>query len=302
MYRWYEKSAVCYVHLSDFEISPKELGETKSLKEKDGLEQQLQLKRRFRHSCWFTRGWTLQELLAPQRLLFFDANWKRIGSRDELAQEIFRSTRIDKDYLRRDLWSKQLSRASIATKMSFASRRVTSREEDMAYCLLGLFDVNMPLLYGEGAKKSFQRLQIEIMRHSFDDSLFAWTSDQHMSGMLAIKPSYFANSGDVMCYDDKEMVFKPPWSMSSRGLEYPIPDYLPLEGLVPIYLNCYKKGTGAICIQLKLQGKTAVRIDCDIMDKAEYRQRYDPSRYDFDDAHALTRMVYVAQPKGRHWL
>ena len=299
MYRWYKNSAVCYVHLSDVEHSPKELDELNlqnAYTEQQRLEQRAKFKQKFRQSCWFTRGWTLQELLAPDRLIFFSTNWKTIGDRREFAEEISRSTNIDIKYLQKYPWSQPLSRANVAAKMSFASRRVTSREEDMAYCLLGLFDVNMPLLYGEGAIKSFQRLQIEIMRNSTDDSIFAWTSDMAASGMLAPNPRYFANSDDVVCYNGKEKVFKPPWSMSSRGLEFPILDRLPQKGLVPIYLNCYKKATGNICIQLRLQGKTAVRTRCDIMDEARYPQLYDHSLYDRDDAHVLTRMVYVKQP------
>lgn len=280
MYRWYQNSTVCYVYLSDVERS----------------EQQVEFKRQFRHSCWFTRGWTLQELLAPKRLIFFDANWNAIGDRQELAQEIYLSTKIDTKYLATR--SSLISSASIAKKMSYASRRVTSREEDMAYCLLGLFDVNMPLLYGEGAIKSFQRLQIEIMRNSIDDSLFAWTSDLPASGLLAPHPSYFAHSDDVESTNDRKHFFKPPWSFSSRGLEFPIPDRLPAKGLVPIYLNCYKKPTGTICIQLRLRGKTAVRTKCGIMHEAGYPQLYDRSMYDLDEAHVLTRMVYIEQPSA----
>ena len=296
MYKWYENSAVCYVYLSDVEISPKEMGEANSLREQDWLEQQVELRRRFRSSCWFTRGWTLQELLAPDLLTFFDANWKMIGSRGELAQEICLSTKIDTKYLMKYNGSTPISSASIAKKMSFASRRVTSREEDMAYCLLGLFDINMPLLYGEGAIKSFRRLQIEIMRNSIDDSLFAWTSDLPASGMLAPQPSYFAHSDDVEWTNDRRRFFKPPWSFSSRGLEFPIPDRLPMRGLVPIYLNCFREVTGVICIQLRLRGKRAVRTRCSIMDEAGYPQFYKRIMYDLDNGHVLTRMVYIEQP------
>ena len=295
MYRWYENSALCYVYLSDVELSPKKLSKAKSPREQDWLEQQVELKRKFRHSCWFTRGWTLQELLAPKFLICFDANWNAIGNRRELAQEISLATKIDTKYLIKNDKSPELLKASVAQKMSFASRRVTSREEDMAYCLLGLFDVNMPLLYGEGAIKSFHRLQIEIMKNSTDDSLFAWTSGLPASGMLAPKPSYFANSDHVRLTDNLKRIFIPPWSFSSRGLEFPIPDHLPVQGLVPIYLNCYEETTGVICIQLRLRGKTAVRTRCGIMDEAGYPQLYDCSMYGFDDAHLPTRMVYIEQ-------
>ena len=302
MYRWYENSAVCYVYLNDVERSPKELHQyilQNSCTGEEYLEQQIEFRQQFRQSCWFTRGWTLQELLAPNHLIFFSANWKTIGDRREFADEISRSTNIRTRYLKTYPYQryKPLSSASVATKMSFASHRVTSREEDIAYCLLGLFDVNMPLLYGEGAIKAFQRLQIEIMRSSTDDSLFAWTLDLPAYGMLASKPSYFAHSGDVKWENDWRRGFQPPWSFSSRGLEFPIPDHLPVEGLVPIYLNCYKEYGSVICIQLRLRGKTARRTTCGIMDAAGYPQPYDSrSKYDLSREDILTRMVYIRQP------
>ena len=92
-----------------------------------------------------------------------------------------------------------MRQASVATKMSWISKRQTSRSEDMAYCLLGLFDVNMPLLYGEG-RKAFVRLELEIIKKSNDDSIFAWTSpdpENTTSGLLALWPDSFTDSADV---------------------------------------------------------------------------------------------------------
>ncbi|KAF2174755.1 hypothetical protein K469DRAFT_770495, partial [Zopfia rhizophila CBS 207.26] len=106
------------------------------------------LKKRFRQSRWFTRGWTLQELLAPRKLLFYDENWKFIGDRLRWKSIIADITNIHEDALMGDLnWIK---RYSVAQKMSWASERSTTRPEDIAYSLMGIFNVNMPLLYGEG--------------------------------------------------------------------------------------------------------------------------------------------------------
>lgn len=154
MYRWYKNSELCYVYLADVR--------------KDNWEAE------FRKSRWFTRGWTLQELLAPRKVYFYTVDWTYIGSkRKSMAPIIAEITGINQQYLN----GSELERVSIAERMSWASRRNTSRLEDAAYCLLGIFNVNMPLLYGEGGK-AFLRLQEEIMKHSEDRSLFAWVKSK----------------------------------------------------------------------------------------------------------------------------
>lgn len=151
----------------------------------------------FFKSQWFTRGWTcvlaeaklslrprhmltfrpvsirLQELIAPKVVEFRDGNGNYLGNKDELAKEIFEITGIDIDVLRHN---RKLSTISVAARMSWAAMRSTSREEDQAYCLLGIFDVNMPLLYGEG-QRAFWRLQEAIIEQStvVDHSILAWT-------------------------------------------------------------------------------------------------------------------------------
>lgn len=154
MFRWYEKSLVCLAHLADVHTN---LG-------------QKEMEDEFRNSAWFQRGWTLQELLAPPVIKFFDQEWEYLFDREHQARLISNITRIDEDIL---TGSKILSKACSAEKMSWAASRTTSRKEDIAYCLLGIFDVNMPLLYGEG-DKAFVRLQEEIIRQSGDLSIFAW--------------------------------------------------------------------------------------------------------------------------------
>jgi hypothetical protein len=154
MFRWYQKSVVCLVHLADVHTN---LGR----KEIEDV---------FRNSTWFQRGWTLQELLASPVIKFFDQEWKYLFDRQRQARLLSNITRIDEEIL---TGSKKLSDACSAEKMSWAASRTTTRKEDMAYCLLGIFDVNMPLLYGEG-DKAFVRLQEEIIRQSGDLSIFAW--------------------------------------------------------------------------------------------------------------------------------
>ncbi|KAH0431149.1 het domain-containing protein [Colletotrichum camelliae] len=171
MMSWYEKSQVCYTYLRDVPSRPPR-------KEQEDA---------FRDSRWFTRGWTLQELLAPSKLIFIFADWMRFDTRDKMADLVSSISGIDASFLctpeaqerTSDNSAIRVSRraklesASIAQRMSWASKRRTSRVEDIAYCLLGIFDINMPLLYGEGPK-AFLRLQEQILMSSDDQSILAW--------------------------------------------------------------------------------------------------------------------------------
>ena len=195
MYRWYRHSRECYAYLEDVSI--------------DVMDQ-------FGSSRWFTRGWTLQELLAPETLYFYDKNWTNLGSKSDLCEAITLATKIPESIISQKYYG--LSHISAAAKMSWASRRQTSRVEDTAYCLMGLFDVNMPLLYGEGSK-AFRRLQHEIVKNSDDESIFAWTdSSISFSGMFAWSPAAFAYSGNVI-RENFEVFHRPePNTVTSRGL------------------------------------------------------------------------------------
>ena len=155
MFRWYQQAAICYVYLLDLD--------------RDAFEKDF--------SClgacrWFSRGWCLQELLAPKRLHCYSSDWSYIGSKSTLRDLICDITKIDLDVLEDPslLYTKPIAR-----RMSWAARRITTRPEDMAYSLLGLFDVQMPMLYGEGSK-AFVRLQEEIIKKSNDFSILAWRS------------------------------------------------------------------------------------------------------------------------------
>ncbi|KAF2427683.1 hypothetical protein EJ08DRAFT_568801, partial [Tothia fuscella] len=117
-------------------------------------------------SKWFTRGWTLQELIAPSVLEFYLMEWKLLGTKSDLSSELENKYYFFKNPI-------SFEKASVAEKMSWVASRITTRSEDMAYCLLGLFDVNMLLLYGEGSK-AFLRLQQELLKVSNDQSLFSW--------------------------------------------------------------------------------------------------------------------------------
>ena len=155
MFTWYTLAEICYVYLEA--VSHAENPHAKDSK--------------FRTSRWHSRGWTLQELLAPALAVFFSQEWKKIGTKYDLRFPLSECTGINVEYLTRERDFR--IDASIARRMSWAAERETTRVEDEAYCLLGLFDINMPTLYGEG-RKAFHRLQAELVKQSIDTTLFAW--------------------------------------------------------------------------------------------------------------------------------
>lgn len=192
MFKWYQEAEVCYAYLADVEIASQspdeeidtELGVAPSLAA--ALEE----------SRWLSRGWTLQELLAPPDVVFFSRSWKELGTRNSLARMIAIETDIDIDAL---CQNRGLSSFSVAQRLSWAARRQTSKVEDEAYCLMGLFGVSMPLLYGEG-HKAFKRLQLEIMKECYDPSILAWASvDSHATivGVLASSPAAFEGCDSI---------------------------------------------------------------------------------------------------------
>ncbi|KAK5952911.1 maturation of 5S rRNA [Knufia fluminis] len=170
-------------------------------------------KRAFRRSKWFTRGWTLQELLAPSEVFFFDHKWNCLGNSRGLVNHVERATGISADVL---LKHNLLEDCSIAERMSWAASRVTTRTEDIAYCLLGIFGVNMPLLYGEG-EKAYLRLQEAIIQTSDDESIFAWTGvDEGGSGLLATTPKAFALGRHIVY--QRFRTGKPAYASTNKGI------------------------------------------------------------------------------------
>ncbi|KAI1028299.1 hypothetical protein LB503_002113 [Fusarium chuoi] len=193
MFQWYRRAAKCYTYMADVPHE-QDIWESTS---------------RFSTSSWFTRGWTLQELLAPAEIHFFDETWSLIGTKEELASEIEDITGISRKFL---LGWVDFHQASVAQRMSWASKRMTRRDEDIAYCLLGIFNVTMPMIYGEG-RKAFERLQLKIMEQTTDDSILAWgvkvqgmefesqtgpREDNTSAGIFATSPVDFAKCGRIV--------------------------------------------------------------------------------------------------------
>ncbi|EJF60780.1 hypothetical protein DICSQDRAFT_137331 [Dichomitus squalens LYAD-421 SS1] len=202
LYLYYTLAEVCYAYLQDVPSNV-------------AIESD---RSAFRTSRWYKRGWTLQELIAPHLLIFLTVDWEILGSKSELAELVQDITRIPAAVLRKEM---KLEDVSIAQRMSWAAARETTRVEDEAYCLLGIFGINLPILYGEG-RQAFRRLQEEIMRQSIDPSLFAWglradydglsralldgestdtvhhNHDVREAYLLAASPSDFENLADIL--------------------------------------------------------------------------------------------------------
>ena len=154
MYSWYHHAEVCYAFLAD-------------------VSQEIQSPiggAEFHASRWHRRGWTLQELLAPRVVLFLNNSWEVIGSKHTLVDVLAKATGIERDIL---IHQKPLEEVSVATKMSWAVHRETTRVEDEAYCLMGIFGVYILPAYGEKGF-AFVRLQEELLRRNPDQSLFVW--------------------------------------------------------------------------------------------------------------------------------
>jgi hypothetical protein len=151
MFRWYQRASKCYVYLSDV-VVPEEVADAEAFR--------ITWAEAFRRSRWFTRGWTLQELLAPPSVELFSKNGKRLGSRISLEREIHDITNIATGALQ----GQSLAEFSVEERMSWAAQRTTTLKEDRVYCLLGIFGVFLSLIYGEGEAYATLRLREEIER------------------------------------------------------------------------------------------------------------------------------------------
>ncbi|KAK0621927.1 cytochrome P450 [Bombardia bombarda] len=205
MFSYYQDAEVCYVYLSD-------------LLDSSGSGIRLNLSR-----CrWFTRGWTLQELVAPRMIIFYNHRWDFIGSKQSLMDQLVNITNIDRSVL---VDASVLSTVPVGRRMGWAAKRQTTRVEDAAYCLLGIFDVNMPMIYGEGGK-AFIRLQEAIALTTNDLSLFAWSDEspnpwhQSYQGIFARSPVQFSdchlleNVHDPLEYNTRSL------AITNRGVEF----------------------------------------------------------------------------------
>ncbi|PIL37585.1 hypothetical protein GSI_01279 [Ganoderma sinense ZZ0214-1] len=210
MYVYYSRAEVCYAYLKD--VPPGDIFDER-------------IRKAFRESQWHQRGWTLQELIAPRIVIFLSQDWKLLGTKAELADLIEAVTQIPESLLRLET---QLASFSIAQRMSWAAHRQTTREEDKAYSLLGIFGIQIPPLYGEG-RQSFYRLQEEIMKRFHDTTLFAWQFVSSRTDRALSSTFYHHNHSDdtylfapsplAFC-NSSQMRFSPPPFATRRSEDF----------------------------------------------------------------------------------
>lgn len=214
MFAWYRNCDRCYAYLADVELRGAFMDGPFAWHSNT-----------FPLSKWFKRAWTLQELLAPSNqtsgtepgMKFYSRDWQLLGNKANIGMRISKITGIPIEYLE----GQSLETASVSMRMSWAADRQATRSEDIAYSLLGIFDVNMPLLYGEGKAKAFRRLQEEIMKISEDETLFSWESselgtNQLTGDVLAGSPNDFREARDLIPFASDDPVA--PYAMTHRGL------------------------------------------------------------------------------------
>jgi Heterokaryon incompatibility protein (HET) len=211
MFNWYRNSEICVVHLN-------ETSNALSL----------------RKDAWFTRGWTLQELLAPRQIKFFDQSWRPLTHNCyndkvpdiKLGVPLWRTIHEITGIPVSQLLSFEPGMQHIKERMVWASARKTTRIEDKAYCLIGIFDVSLSIAYGEGAM-AFHRLQLEIMQRSDDKGLFAWRGQESAyNSMLAAGPEcFFRSMWSLLPEVEREPNLDTTYALTNRGLRMSVPVY-----------------------------------------------------------------------------
>ncbi|KAI0715808.1 hypothetical protein C8T65DRAFT_643271 [Cerioporus squamosus] len=247
MYTWYSASTVCYAFLQDV----------------DAHEDPYTPESGFRQSEWHARGWTLQELIAPQVVLFFSRSWRFIGAKHGMAGLIADVTGVDREVIAGHC---AVNAVSVARRMSWASRRVTTKREDEAYSLMGIFGVHIPVVYGEGSM-AFLRLQEEILKRVPDESIFVWdraldprtaTRSPHHSpsyedahtALFASSPALFSASADVVSLSKDRLsevlgipIHPPTYTATAHGLRVTLPLLRLAEDAFAAVLACQLNGT-----------------------------------------------------------
>lgn len=237
MFRWYRESKICYAYLEDVDLKDK-----KSLWDS------------FTHAMWFTRGWTLQELIAPKFLLFVDKNWREIADKDSSLEEIEKATGI------RPAEMREFDQCSIRKRFSWAALRQTTLVEDRAYSLFGLFGINMPLIYGEG-DKAFSRLQHELIRKHDDGSLLVW--DAH-SEFVRNTRDYLKFLTPIKDYNEESAIPRRLGVLApSLSCFQPLPDHHEINALLGCNLSTTARGVH-LDVDLML-----LKTDIDIFDSGE---------------------------------
>lgn len=277
MFDYYQHAEMCITYLWDVDATSR----SQRFRKSDDPDS---------YSDWFYRGWTLQELLASPTMWFYDVKWKFIGDKRDaqVKRELQDATNIATEFLKGDL---EFRTASVATKMSWMAGRRTTHIEDIAYSMLGIFNITMDAQYGEGMR-AFLRLQ-KLLFEGKDESLFAWTTGERLLcysqvsqsetpiwkpetwGLLAPSPDCFRGSGNVDKPDPKSVEDR-QYGWSQNGIQFMVPqksgtDVTNWAGLpkkdVKFALNCWvydgSRKPPTVVLHLKSQdGINYVRYNC----------------------------------------
>ena len=280
MYGWYAKATVCYTYLCD-------------VPSKKGLSSP-RWSQIFRSSMIWSRGWTLQELLAPEKVVFICSDWsEEVGTKESLSADVSKAASIPESIVR-SYPGCTLTRpgysdaATVAEIMSWASTRVCTRIEDSAYSLMGLFGISMPLLYGEG-DSAFLRLQLEIISRTDDESIFAWSGVDETTGLLAPFVSYFQRFRHKTFQLTEWDPQRPPYAMTNKGLRfepllclYEAPEHPMIEKWVmPLNVNVSSSSSSqglAVLLTFRSNGITASRSGW--FDLIEHNYTSDDERFE----------------------
>jgi len=256
MFRWYQKAKVCYAYLSDVPAHD----DPKASNSK------------FCSSRWFQRGWTLQELLAPEKLNFYSSGWTSLGTKRNLAAVIEGITGVPREVLKGVV---PLRNTSVAQRMSWAAKRQTKRKEDMSYSLLGIFGIAMPMIYGEGGEKAFLRLQEGIMKETPDHSILAWglqvgetrellpvdRASVTPGRILAATPTDFVNSGHIVLRKDPKTSDFVGFSHGSVQIHLPLLTAGDPSGLWLGMLNCGPENEPNTVVSIPLVESMSISSD-----------------------------------------
>ncbi|MCJ1326871.1 hypothetical protein MMC10_003537 [Thelotrema lepadinum] len=317
MFDWYRTADVCYAYLDDVAHVPSVPGRYVFRRQKQ----------RDQESEWFERGWTLQELLAPdEKMEFYEADWKRIGTKQELSGTLEKITGIDKKYLTGDA---DFRDASVATRMSWMAGRFTTQVEDVAYSMLGLFDINMTIQYSEGVK-AFMGLQKALMEGSTDESIFAWTVPakglrcyrnskpvqkwqnwaEKEWGVLAPSPDCFERSGDLVLPPPDKTVLRPGggYTWTQQGVLFNMPIKSEANNMfgvmrkdITLPLNCWRPAADGkpetVRIKLLKRNDGYKRVQLDGLDLKKGAKPSANTSMKIDQV--LTRPLIITQPVFR---
>lgn len=293
-FRWYREASVCIAYLADIVVPPPRSTTSTLFDDRTG-----------RPSIWFTRAWTLQELLAPTSMQFYDSNWRFMGTRGQLAKPIQQITGIKTQFL---TGAEDFRSACIATKMSWMAGRQTTQVEDMAYSMLGIFNVSMKASYGDGPL-AFIKLQQELI-YKNDESLFAWRMPPGENikgrssvpslqigpgewGLMAASPAWYAGCGQMSTLAGRGVIrHMGGFGLTSQGIDGPLGKPSGSGGLfrqkkastMGFSLNCWAPDRDgkmkAVQIQLRCVSSNPpvfVRTNCQMYDLVEGHGKVNPS-------------------------